>query len=307
MFTRAPRPEKDIQKVASPLPEVYRNMNNLLHAAEYDSELIKKKINYYSLREAYKAKGEDLDALFSKRSITTHRDAIVDDFIHAESGEKASPSKLMETLPLFANKKGRLGDYIQADVTKTARQDDQGNTFIDLVVSIDNAWLREGAPKELQATSPAKMTFLVDTTVAYGDVLAKKLDTFKQIFLKGGELGNVLAYQDSLGSLGVSRPKLVVAKTIDYVEKVGNTLGDTVVQEAGDKFSITSPKKFDEAYRDYFLDFVMAMAENASFNVSYLRSLSSPNQKHLTLIKEYEKVVAFANAYKKTPTVKSKA
>lgn len=306
MFKRAPKPADVSQAPKIPDGMVKKNIETVLKAVEYDP-LINRRANFYTLRDEYKQKGIDLEALYKERAVTSHHDDIVHTFVTAKDTTQISTSALMETLPLFANKPGRLGEYIDAFVTKTARQDDQGNSFIDLILSINNTWVATDAPKDVQNSSPAKMTFLVDTTAAYGDALTKKMDTFQQRFLRRAEKANVLAYKAPDGTLGLTRPKIIVAKNMDYVEQVGGTLGDCVLQEAGDKFTITQERRFDEEYRKYFQEFVAAIGENAATNISYLKSLPNPNEKHIALTKEYEKIVAFVEAYKKTPTTKPKA
>lgn len=297
MFQRAPRLTNDLQTPktsGAPLPV---NMQAVIKAVENDPA-VNRRVNFFAIREEYKRRGMDLENEYAKLPVTTSQDVITENFINNK--EHSHASVLMETLPLFANKPGRLGDYIEAEVTKTAKQDDQGNTFIDLIVTINNTWLTEGAPKELQA-SPAKMTFLVDMTAAHGEAFEKKMKAFRSFFLRSAKRANALSYMDKHGVLGITRAKTIVAKDINYVERVGNTLGECITQQSADAFVITAPHKFDEQYRKYFLDFMVALGDNARQNILFLQGLHDITQEHTALINEYERMVAFVEAYKKTP------
>lgn len=228
-------------------------------------------------------------------------DQIKDDFVHGK--EHYIGARLMESLPLFANKDGRLGDYITARVTKTAKQDDQGNSFIDLVIELENKWLTTDAPKSMQDV-PAKMTFLVDTTVA--KELAGKINSLKDLFLVRGEKANVKCFKTQTGALGITRPKIIVAKSADFIEEMGAKLGDCITQMAGDKFVINKPSQFDAMYQEYFLDFMGAIGESAQQSIAYMQGLVFPDPKRQLLISEYKKIVAFVEAYKKTPVKRTR-
>jgi hypothetical protein len=49
-----------------------------------------------------------------------------------------------------------------------------------------------------------------------------------------------------------------------------------------------------------------SIGENAKDNISYMKSLA-PDSKRQTLIREYEKIVAFVEAYKKTPLTRKRS
>lgn len=276
--------------------ESYQNTKLLANAIRHWPE--QNKANPYIFKGLYEEKGVDLFHEFSQREKTSHGEEIVENFIR--NTEKGAVAELAEMLPLLANSPGRLGDYIEARVTKTAKLDDEGNTFIDLVVEIKNKWLSEGdAPKEALDVS-AKMTFLIDTTTTTGDKLKRKNEVLIDEYLMRGKEANVLCYQDSLGTLGITRPKIVVAKTPVYMEKVGEQLGDLIRQTASDAFSIVNPDKFNEQYRAFFLEFMKGIRENAVSNANYLEGLE-PDDKRKALAEKYRKIVRFVDMYEKTP------
>jgi hypothetical protein len=193
---------------------------------------------------------------------------------------------------------------MQAVVTKTAKQDDQGGSFIDLVIEIKNDWIANGAPKEMQNV-PSKMIFLVDVSTNLDEEASShKRGSLRDHFLLYGEKAKVLCYEDSFGELGIERPKILVTKSPDYLEQVGGSLGTCITQLASDKFSINSPHKFNEEYRAYFLDFMTAIGENAKANAEYIGRLSNDNEKRKKLKAEYEKIAAFVEVYKKTPVTR---
>ena len=279
-------------------PETTQDLLNVIQGVAHDSEL-NKHANYYSFRDAYRNIGKDLDAEFASRKQSSKTEGIHEDFM----GRKlhSFDSQLGETLPLYANKKGRLGDNIQANVFKTAKQDDQGNSFVDLVMEVKNNWLATDAPLEMQDI-PAKFTFLIDVTTAQGgDYFHHKEHALKKELLEKGANASVLCYEDGLGKLGIERPKLLVRQNPVQLMKFGHRLGQSMTKLAYDKFSINRPESFDREYREYFADLMNAIGENAASNAAYIRSLP-PDPKRIALAKEYEKIVKFVEAYNKTPT-----
>lgn len=200
---------------------------------------------------------------------------------------------------MLANKQGRLGPYIETRVTKTLRPDDQGNSFVDLVVEIKNKWI-ETLGDDIDV--PSKMTFLVDTTTDVGSRLEDKEVDLQNGFLNKAERANVKCYKSQYGELGITRPKLVVGKERDYYETVGKRLGNLVNKTASDAFSISQPELFDERYREYFKDFASSLADNASKNAVFLRRKFPRSIEHEKLANEYQKIADFLRLYDKTPT-----
>ncbi len=307
VFQRAPK------KIDLPNPKIgqlearktthsYIEVQAAINGVKYDPT-VNHQANLYQFKEKYKGRGIDLDLVFAQGLHTEHGEAIKDAFLQNKEGGPAAI--LAETLPMYANVPGRLGENIQARITKTAKQDDQGGSFIDLIIEIKNTWLAQGAPKELQDI-PAKMTFLVDVTAAEdGEKYFNKMESFKRKMLSRGARAKVLCYENEFGDLGIEKPKIIIAKSPNYLEKVGGALGTYITQSAGDKFTINSPEAFNTEYRAYFLDLITAIGENATANATYMKSLS-PDPKRQALIREYEKIVAFIEAYKKTPVTRTK-
>ncbi len=304
MLSRIPRTE--VQKpTIEDGPINNQDILTTLRAVKSDSAIYLTS-NIYEFKGLYAQEGIDIFALYKNRATTKGVEQIQDDFL--TNKHHSFSADLAELLPLFANAQGRIGDYFETSVTKTAKQDDQGNSFIDLVIEVKNTFLTTpDAPKELQ-DSPSKMPFLVDVTTVSkdSDVYDKKIRSLRMGFLDCGEMANVQCYQNSFGDLGITRPKILIAKQPDYLEKVGASLGDCITQQAGDKFLINKPVKFDEQYRSYFLDLMTSIGENAKDNISYMKSLA-PDSKRQALIREYEKIVAFVEAYKKTPLTRKRS
>lgn len=273
---------------------------NALRGIEHDPS-INKKANYYAFREKYAEKSVDLDAWYADHKVTSTRDSVQNNFLHNKHNELSA--ELAESLPLYANKPGRLGDYLEVNVMKTARQDDQGNSFIDLVLEVRNKWLATDAPASLQ-DSPERMTFLIDMTTADGDSLHHKEEALREVYLKTGALANVKCYETRTGELGINKPRLVIHQEVGRIKRVGQSLGECITQLASDKFSINRPESFDKAYRVYFGDLMVAIQENAATNSAYIKSLPA-DPKRAALAKEYDKIVKFIEAYKKTPVTKS--
>lgn len=300
MLQRAPRPQATQEVVTS------QDVLQVLWAAEHDPE-INRKANYYLFREKYIQNGKDLDGLYANAPVTQNQEEIKEAFLRKKTIKQIG-STLAETLPLYANKPGRLGDYIDAQVTKTAKQDDQGNSFIDLVIEVRNKWLATDAPKELQDI-PERMTFLVDTTIRTdGEILDRKDAAFRRNLLDVGALANVKCYETRLGQLGVQKPKVIAYQDEDQLKETALKLGPCIVKLAADKFSINAPEKFDRAYKEYFLSLMDAIAENATSNIIYMKSLKSDDKAkdRVALIAEYTKIVKFVEAYKKTPVTKER-
>lgn len=296
LLRKAPRPEAKQIEFGQELST--QNISTILRTAEGDPA-INVHANVYEYIGLYKEKGIDLNGWYKEHAHTRHQEEIVDAFL--QNKKHGFAAELAEILPLFANAQGRLGPYLKVKVTKTAKPDDQGNAFIDLVIEVENTWLVTEAPTSLRDV-PSKMTFLIDMTTAVGsEVLEKKIKALRDIFLLYGEKANVKCYKNKFGDLGIERPKIIVAKQADYMEKVGASLGGLVSHLAADKFSISKPEKFNEQYQAYFLDLMLAVGENANENANYMKNLDPNHQKRKFLIKEYEKIAAFVEAYKKTP------
>jgi hypothetical protein len=249
--------------------------------------------NIYTFKDLYSKRGEDLLAYYEKQKKTRGAEVVRDNFLH--NVENGTAAQLAEKLPLLANRKGRLGDYVSAKITKTLKQDDQGNSFIDLVVEITNDYVGE-----VDKDSPRKMTFLVDVSTNTGEKKQAKEYAMQREFLDPARRANVKCYQDG-PVLGIERPKVSVAQEEGFILAVGNKLGTLITQHASDSFSISNDEKFDTAYRDYFTDLLKAVSENATASIDYMNDKGYRDKYHRGLIAEYQKIVRFIAAYEKTP------
>lgn len=308
MFKKAPRPSDAMtssQDIRSPALVSNREIKTTLETINNDSS-INRRASYYKFKEKYdekKGKGS-LDTLIANRAHTTHENEIKDHF--AKGGVNTFAAALGEDLPLYANAPGRLGDFIKANVTKTAKPDDQGGDFVDLVIEVKNEWIANGAPKDMQNV-PSKMIFLIDISTNEGERSDVKMSVMRDKMLLYGEKAKVLCYEDSFGELGIERPKILVTKSLGYLEKVATMLGTCITQSASNSFTISSPAKFDLEYKSYFLDLMNSIGENAKANAEYISRLSNDNEKRSKLKLEYEKIVRFVEVYKKPPTIRPKA
>lgn len=299
-FQRAPRPLAQV--AAGPLAHAQK-IKNLLSMVSLDQE-VNRHETIYPYIPLYKQVGIDIEKYYSSHAITAGIDTVKDNFLHNK--ENSPASRLVELMPLLANKEGRLGEFLKVNVVKTAKQDDQGNSFIDLIVEIENTWIGSDdplAPKEV----PSKMSFLVDvTTATKGEIFDKKTESLRNGFLLYGEKANVKCYKNENGDLGLERPKILVAKEADFIEKVGAALGGYLTQLNSGLFSINDPEAFDKEYRKYFLDFLDSVGKNAEQNIQHIASLSQDNSKRARLQAEYQKIVTFIEVYKKTPLTKKR-
>lgn len=285
--------------------EARQNINRLL-SAELHLPNVHRGTSSYVFNELYKEQGIDLSAEFAKRATTAHQEEITENFVHNKT--KGPVAQLAEALPLLANVEGRVGDYIQATITKTAKPDDEGNSFVDLIIEMKNDWLASpDAPKEAKDL-PARMKFLVDVTAGWGEALEKKSNSLKDNYLVRGKEANVLCYKDPTAvgalSLGLTRPKIIVAQTPHFIENVGAKLGGLISQNASDSFSIINPAKFNAMYQEYFLEFMQAIKKNAQDNIDYMEQLV-PDKERKVLIDKYKKIVAYITMYEKTPVTKT--
>lgn len=270
-----------------------QNARKLVDFMDCETRKERNQPNMYTFQELYRKKGEDLLAYYEKQAKTRGADQVRENFLH--NIENGVVAQLAEKLPLLANRKGRLGDYASAKVFKTLKYDDQGNSFIDLVIEMTNEYAGE-----VDKDSPRKMTFLVDISTNVGEKKKAKEHAMHREFLDPARKANVKCYQDGFG-LGIERPKLTVTQEEHFIEAVGEKLGVLVSKRAGDTFLITNDEKFDREYRKYFLDLLKAIGENATANIDYMNDKGYRDKHHRDLIAEYEKIVRFVSAYEKTP------
>jgi hypothetical protein len=296
-----PRPPEQNSVQPEIVTVVPTDILNTLQALKYDARINSRPMYARDFENDYKRIGIDLTAELAKRPKTQKEEQIKNDFLANKEGSFAS--NLAETLPLYANVEGRVGEYMQVKVTKTAKEDDQGNSFIDLIIEVKNNWIGNGAPKELEEEVPEKMTFLVDVTVNDSQ-FQNKIDSLESILLSG-KRANVMCYRDQNGNVGIDRPKILVKQNGSNLEQFGTKLGECITRTASDRFTINRPDSFNRLYRAYFSDLMSAIGENAAQNSAYLKS-QVPDKGRLALAREYDKIVKFVEIYKKTPITKSR-
>jgi hypothetical protein len=220
--------------------DMERTVNYLDHEIKSTTD---PKLNFYAYSEMYKNAGIDLEAEFKKRVVSKKLDGIKKNFL--ESKENGISARLAEMLPLLANKEGRLGEHIKARVSKTIRHDDQGNSFIDLVVEMSNDYTAQ-----VDKDAPSKMIMFIDVTT--NPEGAKIKQEYLDSMLDEAQKASVLCYKDKFGKLGIDpsthRPKLIVLQREFYIDSVGEHFGTLINQTASDAFMIKNEDKFNQAY-----------------------------------------------------------
>lgn len=259
----------------------------------------------------YEQEGQNLSALYSAaetRSGTTiaaKSFAMGQDFMNSrEHGEFA---QFIELLPLLANKKGRLGPFLNARVTKTAKPDDAGASFVDLVVELKNDYLKTeeaGKDRFLRNVRPSA-SFAVDVTYD-PNAFEKKVQDFQKHELKAkGDKAHVFAYEQEfpggIKRLGIDTLKCIVFRDERYLADIAKRFRSALAPSSQGGFIIADEKYFDKVYREFFGGFITSVKENTLQSLAFLESLPSltPKQKDLKIA--YQSLANFLEAYEKTP------
>ncbi len=263
------------------------------------------------ITELYTAKGLDINQLFLHNEtrrpeiVERKKKEIQDKFL--KSQEHSAYASFAELLPLLANKPGRLGPYISARVTKTAKPDDAGNSFVDLVFELKNEYLKtEEAQKDKQLRDVRpSISFAVDVTTSRDAHQQKEKDLLTYDLSKG-EKANVLAYEQrfpgGVTKLGIDVPKCLVLKDETSLADVANKFKQAVQMVPGKGFMITDEKYFDSAFKQFFDLYLESAIDSAVVNIEFLDSQKSLSEAQKNLRNSYQSLVAFYEAYKKTPT-----
>jgi hypothetical protein len=256
--------------------------------------------SYMSFTDKYKAKGVDLVGQY--RILPKTATDMQNKFL--QSSEHGPMAQFMEIAPLLANKEGRLGRHIQARVTKTAKPDDEGNSFIDLVIELKNDYISELAKenKQYKDVRPT-MTLLVDvTTNPSGE--KSKVGTLDALYLDKGKKANVLCYENKFGILGLDGAKNVVYMPEKALADIAKKLQTNFISTPGG-LSLQDEKSFSREYRIFFLKFLEAVRGNSERNILYLNSKKqegvSLSKEQSVLLDSYQRVIDFIDAYKNTP------
>ncbi len=281
--------------------EVWSSLDDNVEFLDADESIKTGKVNPFLISQEYKNKGKDLNVLFAGLPTTRHKGQIEKDFV--DNKEHSSLARFSEMLPLLANKEGRLGEYFDVKVTKTAKMDDEGNSFVDLVVEMTNNFVKGN--ENFPNVHP-HVALCVDVTTNK-DKEGMKEDILRKFNLDTGEMANVLCYQNEYGVLGIDAPKVVVLEDRELLLGVSQDFSKYVVKR-GEQFVVTNDKKFDEVYREYFSKFLESIRQNVLKNISELvvtKGDLKTNQKRKALKDSYQAIVDFIDAYKKTPTIKT--
>ncbi len=223
-----------------------------------------------------------------------------------ESQEHGPMAQFMELALLLANKEGSLGPHIQARITRTAKPDDEGNSFVDVVVELKNTYIEELAKtdKKFKDVRPVT-TLLVDVTTNPNAVEGKE-EKLVKYSLDPAKKASVLCFENKFGVLGIEGAKTVAFQSEEAIATVSKRFRTCLAPLPGGGFSITDQSGFDKAYQDFFSDFLSSVSNNAQNNLKYLsfKARGRPFTKDETALADsYKSTIDFIEAYKKTPTI----
>lgn len=258
-------------------------------------EVVDQTNTFFDFIKKYKAKGVDLEREYEKLPQSNKSDAMHEDFM--KSKEHGDFAQFAEMLPLLANKEGRLGPDIHVKIFKTAKPDDAGNSFVDLVCEITNDKIKKD-PK-FKNVKPT-VSFLVDMTTNRFSYVEKER-VLQSVNLKSGKKGNVLCYENRFGVLGLDAPKCLVLKQEDYLASIADKFR-TAMQAVPDKgFVISNEERFNEKYREFFMAFIESIETSCKNNVDFLLEQKNPTRDQIALRDSYQSIIDFCTAYKNTP------
>jgi hypothetical protein len=256
--------------------------------------------SYMSFIDKYKAKGNDLVAQY--RSLPKTATDMQGKFL--DSSEHGPMAQFMEIVLLLANKEGRLGPHIQARVTKTAKPDDEGNSFVDVVVELKNTYIEELAKtdKKYKDIRPSTVLLVDVTTNPHAaDGKEKMLEKF---CLKPAKKANVLCYENKFGVLGINAPKTVVYKSEEYLSQVAKKFRSNFSQLPGGGISLDNEKDFSKEYQSFFLSFLESVSDSSVKSKQFIernKEERALTKDEISLIESYKAIIDFIDAYKKTP------
>lgn len=283
-------------------PLVYRASNEQLSliTSELESFKITPEVagnvsSFLPFKQKYAGKNIDIEEEYKKREVTLGREEIKENFLHSK--EHGPIAQFAEYLPLLANKDGRLGKICKARITKTAKPDDEGNDFVDLVVelSLDREYLK--SHPELSRLRPSVSFGLDMTTNPEGyECKHKKLS---EHHLQPGKKASVLCYENAYGVLGTEVPKAVLAESEEYLASIAEKLQNTLHFDQNGMFTITNDERFDAAYRDFFNDFTGATAESMEVCINTLQEQGTLTRVQKDLQDSYQSIQNFLLEYKK--------
>lgn len=250
----------------------------------------------YYIEKYRERKNIDLERVYQGLVETSGKEEIKDNFLHSK--EHGPIAQFAEYLPLLANKDGRLGKVCRAKITKTAKPDDEGNNFVDLVVElkIDRKYLEEHP--ELSKLRPS-VSFGLDMTTN-PEALDHKTKKLSEHHLQTGKKASVLCYENDYKMLGTEVAKGVLAESEEYLANVAEKLQSALYLGQNGILTITNEERFDRAYREFFGDFIETSANSMRFCADELQNQEralTPQQKDLQ--ETYTMIQNFLQVYKK--------
>lgn len=291
-------PDSVVRQPAADADSAYAKRENVKEYTEglkRNPEIINHTSSYLDFIKRYREKGIDLEALYKTLRQSNHTEDIKSQFLN--SREHNEFSQFAELLPLLANKEGRLGKICHARITKTAKPDDEGNSFVDLVceLSMDRQYLKENP--DLADVKPS-VTFLVDVTTSKDKFDAKEAG-FRKHSLSQGKKDKVLCYENPFRVLGVEAPKCLVLKQEDQLASFAKEIRAAVHFTNDGSFRITNDKFFDQKYVEFFTSFVESVEENAKKNSDFINEQPNRSRELKDLVDTYQSLDRFLGAYKK--------
>lgn len=292
-----PREPQNIRKIE--LDEIER-INQQISFFNGTQEVKTATASYMSFIDKYKARGVDLVGKY--RTLPRTATDMQEKFFH--SSEHGPMAQFMEMVLLLANKEGRLGPHVQARITKTAKPDDEGNGFVDVVVELKNNYIQELAKtdkkyKDVRPTS----TLLVDVTTNPKAVEGKE-KMLERYCLGPAKKASVLCYENKFGVLGLEAPKTVVYKSEDYLSQMAKRFRAhfSVLPRGG--ISLDDEKNFSKEYQNFFLSFLLSVSDSSVKSKQYIernKEERALTKDEVALADSYKAIIDFVEAYKKTP------
>lgn len=231
-------------------------------------------------KKVYADKGLDFETLLDQQpKVPPEKAKII-----AEDTKRNNNSpfaNLAETLPLFGNRKGILGDYEELDFKKTAPFDDAGCAYVDGLVTLSNGYNISSLSRETLESVKAetktdplsvrkRISFSVDVTTN-PESLEVKIDTLRFLNLLQAKKPKALGYVNKFGVLGFQVPKVVIQLSeqdiLSFVKKIAQTV--TIID---DKMTINDESRFDEIYREFFDQYLKAVGTNCYQNMDSLKN-----------------------------------
>ncbi|MEN9552257.1 MAG: hypothetical protein RI935_634 [Candidatus Parcubacteria bacterium] len=323
-FNETPHNKKAVERSGAPQEQLSRDdydrvghqVSSLAHFLEVTGHNNAMKGEQY-WSDLYAKKGSDFKKLLSQTAQQSFSKKVEIGRRFLESEDISPFAKYLETLPLMANKEGRLGAYVTADVQATAKFDDAGNFYVDHIVTLRNKYDYSKVEKSLHPEKVRKqVSFLVDTTTnLHPEGYGKKVEMLKRHCLDTGKKASVLGYVNEFGIPKLSAPKVIVGVSESTLNAFSKKIR-LATSVTANGMMITSDRMFDDMFRDFFFDYIQAALVNAEDSVLYINELISglandtTSKQRISDLKDlresYQQIVDFIKVYKVTPVEKEK-